>query len=268
MLKGVVTSPNHDGRGGVRQPLLAELVAADLRSKIARGELADGSLLPKQEELTEMFRVGRPAIREALRILESENLVTVQRGKVGGARVHVPKASAATQALRQVMAATQISLEDLATAIGSLEPLCAGLCAERADRHFGLVPLLQQNLDATAAALDDGEAFTKLSREFHELFVSQCGNETMILVIGTLEAIWSRHEQEWAFQANVTGHYPSREDRVRALKAHQRIVLAVDNGDSDDVVRLERDHLRHAQRFPLEGIGRTAVPASALSSGV
>src|SRR6202165_2853661 len=77
-------------RRQLRQPRLAELVAESLRLRITSGVLQEGDLLPKLEELIEEFQVSKPSLREALRILETEGLITVRRGNVGGAIVHAP----------------------------------------------------------------------------------------------------------------------------------------------------------------------------------
>ena len=75
----------------------AEIVADELRRQIIDGELADGDLLPRQELLVEQFNVSLVSLREALRILETEGLVSVRRGNRGGAVVHAPaKASGPT----------------------------------------------------------------------------------------------------------------------------------------------------------------------------
>src|ERR671929_6023 len=76
----------------------AEIVADELRRQIIDGELSDGDLLPRQELLVEQFNVSLVSLREALRILETEGLVSVRRGNRGGAVVHAPaKASAASR---------------------------------------------------------------------------------------------------------------------------------------------------------------------------
>src|SRR6478736_7209435 len=61
-----------------RRPLrLAEAVADALRNRILNAEYADGAMLPKQEELVDEFGVSLPSVREALRSLETEGLITV-----------------------------------------------------------------------------------------------------------------------------------------------------------------------------------------------
>ena len=86
-----------DERLVVRGERRAEIVADELRRQIIDGELSDGDLLPRQEILVEQFNVSLVSLREALRILETEGLVSVRRGNRGGAVVHAPaKASAAS----------------------------------------------------------------------------------------------------------------------------------------------------------------------------
>ncbi|WP_245938246.1 FadR/GntR family transcriptional regulator [Williamsia limnetica] len=66
---------------------VAETIAADLRSLILA---AESYQLPTQDELVRDFGVSYPSVREALRILETEGLVTVRQGSVGGADIHRP----------------------------------------------------------------------------------------------------------------------------------------------------------------------------------
>ena len=123
------------------QPRVAEMVAEILRSRIVDGALPDGSMLPKQDDLIEEFQVSlRPLFREALRILENEGLISVRRGNVGGAGVHVPTSENAARTLGLVLQARQVDLDDLADALAVIEPACAAHCALRADRHAALDP--------------------------------------------------------------------------------------------------------------------------------
>ena len=70
----------------VKVPKTAELVTAQLRSQIVRGDLREGDALPPEATLMTQFGVSRPTLREAFRVLESEALISVRRGARGGAR--------------------------------------------------------------------------------------------------------------------------------------------------------------------------------------
>src|SRR5580698_4135154 len=121
-------------RAQLRQPRLAEVVAGVLRERIIDGSLGDGDLLPKQDELLEEFRISRPSLREALRILESEGLIRVRRGNVGGSVVEVPTAETSAYTLGLVLQSRRGTVADLALAIKQIEPVTASMCAERRDR--------------------------------------------------------------------------------------------------------------------------------------
>jgi len=118
----------------------AEIVADELRRQIVEGQLADGDLLPRQEVLVEQFGVSLVSLREALRILETEGLVSVRRGNRGGAVVHAPAKANAAYMLGLLLQSDYVPLADLGTALQELEPICAAFAARRPDRNETLVP--------------------------------------------------------------------------------------------------------------------------------
>ena len=190
---------------------MAEVVAGILRERIIDGELTDGDLLPKQDELLEEFRISRPSMREALRILEDEGLLTVRRGNQGGSVIEVPTAETSAYTFGLVLQSRRGSIADLAQAIRHIEPITAALCAKRDDREETVLPVLRASLDETADAIGDGERFTALARAFHERLVGCCGNETMILTVGALETLWSEQERQWAQAGDLRRHVSGRE---------------------------------------------------------
>lgn len=256
------TTSNH--RPQLRQPRLAEMIAGILRERILEGELEDGDFLPKQEELLEEFQVSKPSLREALRVLETEGLVTVRRGNLGGAEVHVPKPESAAYMFGLVLQSRRVTLGDLATALQLLEPTCAGLCAVRDQREELVVPHLQELLDQSEEHIDDAVEYTRISRRFHEELVHRCGNETMILLIGTLETLWSAQEEEWAAHAVAGGEYPDKRLRRAGLTAHRRIVDAIEAGDQGRAARTARKHLEQTQTYALGADLDSRVEAAAL----
>jgi DNA-binding FadR family transcriptional regulator len=243
----------------LHQPRLAEMVAEVLRERILTGVLQDGDFLPRQEDLLQEFRVSRPSLREALRILEAEGLITVRRGNRGGAVVHSPQAHNAGYTIGLVLKAQQVPLSDLGVALGRLEPLCAAMCASRKDRKKTVLPRLRAAHEATIAAVDDDLEFTRLARRFHEVLVDTCGNETLKLAVGALESVWSGQEEEWAERASAEGGFPGRERRLEGLRAHERLIELIEAGDEAAVASVAQRHLDATQRYALSQQARARI---------
>jgi DNA-binding FadR family transcriptional regulator len=241
--------------GQLRRPRLADVVADRLRARILSGELPDGSMLPKQEELLEEFRVSPPSVREALRILEAEGLVTVRRGNVGGATVHEPKAAKAAYMLAMVLERKRVGLDDVSQGIARLEPSCAAACAQRADRATAVLPGLAASIADATVALDDPELFASAARAFHERMVATCGNETLMVVVGAVEAIWSGQVREVRDQRRSMAVIKDRASREQALEEHRALFAAIDEGDAARSERLDREHLSGRYEHPMLGRG-------------
>jgi GntR family transcriptional repressor for pyruvate dehydrogenase complex len=240
-----------NNRVQLHQPRLAEMVADVLRERIVTGVLQDGDLLPRQEDLLDEFAVSRPPLREALRILEAEGLITVRRGNRGGAIIHAPHANNAGYSIGLVLKAQQVSLTDVGDALGYLEPLCASLCAGREDRETNVLPQLRALHEAATAAVDDQLEYTRIQRQFHEELVGACGNQTLKLVVGALESLWSRQEQEWAETVASQGGFPAKESRLEGLRAHERLLQLIEQGETEEVSTVARRHLAAIQRYAL-----------------
>jgi GntR family transcriptional repressor for pyruvate dehydrogenase complex len=220
------------------------MVAASLRTEILSGHLTEGDTLPRQEDLLAEFNVSPPAVREALRILETEGLISVRRGNIGGAVVHVPTAEGVSYMVSLVLQVQKTSLEDVGIALRQLEPPCASLCALRRDRAKKVVPGLKALLQAQRDA-PDLATFNQASRGFHEAIVASCGNDTMILVVGALERVWSAHEHTIYELSSEAG------DGLRrpALHAHERLTAAIATGDADAAAAIARKHFDATNEF-------------------
>ncbi|WP_280260691.1 FadR/GntR family transcriptional regulator [Nocardia abscessus] len=247
-------------RGRVPQRRIAETVAAELRTRILAGD--DNYRLPTQDQLVQDFGVSYPSIREALRILETEGLVTVRRGNVGGAEVHRPDETSAAYHLGLALQGARVTLGDLAAGLRTLEPLCAAACAERPDRAETVVPALTENVDKSAELIDDGVAFTHTAREFHDLIVSFTPNLTIRYVVSTLVTLWSAQEEAWAEALTRRGEYPSEAESTEALRTHRRITREIAEGRAAEAERLYRTHLAATQTLVLQRFDDGVVNAS------
>lgn len=254
----------------LRQPRLADIVASSLRDEILSSRLKEGDSLPRHEHLFEEYRVSLPAVREAMRILETEGLVSVRRGNVGGAVVHKPSAERTARMISMVLQSRQTTLTDVSAALLTIEPVCARLCAEREDRATEVVPHLRDAIEAQRAGLDD-PAYTPLARRFHEVLVDRCGNETLKVVIGSLETIWSAHESTvWGEASDEPQHdsQPRRTEvkamRRAALRDHEKILAAIEKGDQERAAALAARHLAATRTSTLSSTTRQFVEANLL----
>jgi DNA-binding FadR family transcriptional regulator len=243
-----VSQAEQNGRSRrLRQLTLAEMIAGTLRDRILAGDLK-GSL-PKQEDLIAEFGVSPPSIREALRILQTEGLITVQRGSIGGATIHLPTPAQAAYMLAMVLQSRDATLDSVGQAIRQVEPLCTTLCAT-SENHEKVAARLEDNIGASEACFDDPYAFMVLAREFHELLVRGCGNETMGLVMGALESIWSSHvENPYA----TIGVYGDRDARLLSLQEHRDIAQAIRDGNPAEAERAARQHYSGSRSTPVVG---------------
>jgi GntR family transcriptional regulator, transcriptional repressor for pyruvate dehydrogenase complex len=233
-----------------RIPRMAEIVAARLRHRIINGELDDGDELPREADLLEEFGVSRPSLREAIRILETEGLLRIRRGKIGGGIVKRPTPSSAAYHLGLSLQSNGTTLDDVAAARSVLEPVCAGLIAALPKaKRAKVIKQLSDLVDENERALGESYEFTSTALSFHAAVVELCDNTTIMILTSALEAVWSSQERQWAEQATAEGGYPNRRYQREVLKAHRRIITFMSDGDVDGATRAMREHLTKSQPY-------------------
>ena len=235
----------------IRQPRVAEIVASRLRDDILSGRLKEGDVLPSQEALFSEFGVSPPAVREAIHILESDGLVSVRRGNVGGSVVHQPSAERTAHMIGMVLQWRAATQADVSEALVHLEPICAGMCAAREDRMTQVVPYLEAEIEQQTKQFEDAAQYVLNARRFHEAIVSRCGNEAMILLIGSLELIWSAHESSvWSDDGHdaPSMNAPLTHKTMRAaLRDHLQLLETIRAGNRARAIRIAGDHLTAAR---------------------
>lgn len=241
-------------RRRLNQPRVAEIVAGMLRERIVGGQLEDGELLPKQEELLKEFGVSLPSLREATRILETEGLISVRRGNVGGAVVHRPSSETVAFTLGLVLQSHRATPADLAAALQVVEPACAAMCARQGNRRH-TAARLRTLVDEAASQLHDGPAFTTSARGFHDELARRCGNETLRELVATLEALWSECRARLAGAGGGRQVRPNVSLRQKVQAAHAAIAEAVGAGDAGRAERAVRQHLEQSHQLLLRRSG-------------
>ncbi len=252
----------------IRQPRVAELVASRLRDDILSGRLKEGDVLPSQESLFAEFGVSPPALREAIHILETDGLISVRRGNVGGAVVHLPSAERTAHMISMV-------LQTRAATPGRRQ---RGAAAPRADLRRdvrgprgpddrGRAVSARPRSTAQTEQFDDRRRSTcRMPARFHEAIVSRCGNEPMILLIGSLELIWSAHESSvWSDERHPATRWSPRPCAPRCATT-SGLLDAIRDGNAARAVRLAQDHLAAARRNTLAVGKDKTIEAKLISS--
>ena len=141
---------------------LREQIVSSLRESIIKGELNPGQKLT-EPELAERLGISRTPIREAFRQLESEGFLTV-----------IPRRGAVVSRI------TRKEIEDFYELKSLLEGYAARIGAEKITEK-GLEKLGKINDQlAILAEKGDVEAFFIKNDEFHNTFISYCGNEKLL----------------------------------------------------------------------------------------
>lgn len=239
----------------VRVPKTAELVAAQLRRQIVRGDLVEGDALPPEATLMEQFGVSRPTLREAFRVLESEALISVRRGAHGGARVHTPNGDVAARYAALVLEHRGTTLADIFEARDVIEAPCVGLLAAR--RTDGDIAGLRTALAEAAEVLDDPNRVVRAHSEFHGLVVELAGNKTLVVLSEMLRHIIDL--AAWSHVAADAGTPGNRRATRKAHRAHEKLVELIEAQQADEAEAHWRRHLAEADDYLLGGQGPKTV---------
>lgn len=231
----------------------AEQVAGYIRNAIVRGELTPNDSLPPEAKLMELFSVSRPTLREAVRILEGENLIRVSRGPRGGAKVRPFTPDPAARAIGQTLQASHTRLEDIFNARRMIEPSAAGMAAATNPIQASLA--LRKQIIAEYKSLAEPPSRRAHSMSaFHILIVEVSGNRTLALIGRALQQIILTHVNLLDFSGLTPEQLDLREAHARdALQSHERLADLIEEGDSVGAEAHWRAHMDRLIPLWLEG---------------
>jgi GntR family transcriptional regulator, transcriptional repressor for pyruvate dehydrogenase complex len=218
---------------------MAELVASELRTKILRGELKPGESLSSESSLVEEFDVSRPTLREALRLLEADQLVTVRRGSHRGPVVSLPDTTVTAQSFTMLLQLRQATVMDVYEFRTIFEPVAARLASERATDSQ--IESLRVTLAEEGATTADWSAFTLVSWRFHTELMRASGNVTMALVAETLQHISGRYADQALASAR-----DRRELADLSMRAHNHLLDLVTARRGDEAEKFWAKHMAAA----------------------
>jgi GntR family transcriptional repressor for pyruvate dehydrogenase complex len=254
MAPGRATTVGQDA-GRVRPRKKPQQIADELRSSIIRGELREGDSVGREPELVERFGVSRPSLREALRILEAEGLVTVVRGVLGGVFVHEPDQRMTARTAALVLQARNVSLADVGDARSMLEPVAVRELAESRSRYAAAAELRRLTAEQEKV-IEDPDAFGVANALFHERLVALAGNQTLAIMAEMLDEIVARAVTAVSKTGSRAG---SLAVRRRGIRSQRRLAELVEAGDAGDAEAHWRAHMAAVGRVMLGQEATTVI---------
>lgn len=217
----------------------ADVVAAALRRRVILGELREGDLLPPDETLLAELRVSKPTLRQAIRILESESLVTVRRGPRGGVRVSVPRVETAAGYVATVLGYRRATTSDLFEAAAALEGPWAAMVAR--SRTADQLRRLRAAVASEAEAAADAQQLLARENDFHRLLIECTGNGTLMVLCEMVRVVIDEVTARYLAATRPEVHEPML---AVGTRTHGRVVDLIERRDAEAAEALWRRHIR------------------------
>lgn len=218
-------------------------IAYDIGTRIVRGDIQPGTVLPNESDLSTQFSVSRTALREAIKVLAAKGLVesrpkTGTRVRPRGEWNMLDPDLLAWQFATQPM---ERLAKDLFEIRQIIEPAAAAMAAERGD-DGQRAAITRAFADMEAAP--DGDASVEPDLRFHQSILAASNNEF-------LQPLGALIETAMASSFRITNNEPG------ALQVSLPLHRAV----RDAILARQPEEARQAMRILLEDAARDMVRA-------
>jgi DNA-binding FadR family transcriptional regulator len=215
---------------------LAETLAATIQDEIATSGWRLGSVVGNESQLLERYRVSRSVFREAVRLLEYHAVARMRRGPGGGLVVTKPQAQASIDTIALYLQYRRPTREDLRSVRDAIEiDNVAQVVKRRKDQDVqAFLGVHRHPADQTS---DDLRIAEMAEFFFHTGVAQLAGNAVLELFLRILVELFRR---QWTSleQRPVSGA-----DAIEVVRAHQRIIEAIVDGDDSLASYRTRRHL-------------------------
>ena len=231
-------------REGPRTLKTSEIVAQRIVGDIVQGNLQIGDRLPPESDMVSQYGVSRESVREGLRLLEVQGLITLRRGPGGGPVVASvdPRNLARTSTLYFHLAGANYS--ELFETWLLFEPAVVRQVTETVDRATkkqALAPFLP-DYDPDL----ERDRFMSRSNGFHAVISTLGGNRVLTMILQSLSHIVVEH---------IVRDLDPLNERQEISDDHVLIAQAMIDGRATRAQRLMTEHIEHLvtyyrDRFP------------------
>ena len=189
-------------------------------------------MLPPERVMLERYEIGRGTLREALRLLEFQGVITLKPGPKGGPVVRSPDPSHLASSLLLLMQLKGAPFRAIVEVRTALEPVASMLATAR----ISLEELAELNtsVEDMRANLNDTDIFYSANKRFHDVIAWSSGNALLGYLVEALLGI---------VDGTALGmSYPTSR-RGAILRAHEEIYVAISERDPKAAEDRMREHL-------------------------
>ncbi|OFI39328.1 GntR family transcriptional regulator [Arthrobacter sp. SW1] len=205
---------------------LVGVVADELLDRIVAGEFPPGTVVPGELELSAKHEVSRMTVREAMKTLQAQQILSVERGR--GTFVNPLNRWASLEA---VLRAASEGKNDADAAVQLIElrrMLESGACELAAGKVTPKdLAQLGKHVDAMQAAHEknDVAAFVEADLAFHDLILHASGNVFVAVLFEPLHRVLETRRTQTSkvpeIQEHAIGHHRSILDALAAGSPEQ-----------------------------------------------
>lgn len=234
------------GQAGVERRKLSTLVADVITDTILSDGLRPGARLPSEREMLSTLGVGRATLREALRLLEAEGLISVRTGPQGGPVVEHPDVGRLTRMLLLLLITSGATLRQVYETRFALDPAVARLAAEHVTPEH--IEALRASIARMDANIEEEPEFLVENTRFHRAIAEAAGNPVMLaFLLSILDVI----------DGSAVGIRYSVRARRTVVDIHTRLADAIESGDPEASAAVAHEHVEisliyYQRRFPEE----------------
>ena len=220
----------------------SDLVAQEIKRLITEKNLSPGDRLPRESELQAQFQVSKGTIREALKSLEVQGLVSISTGPSGGGTIVQVPLDRTLQFMQNYLFFQEVTIENIYGVRQLLEPeLAAGAVPFLTEAHF-------HELEHSIACCDPNQSGADLVQQrredvnFHDILARANPNPFLRF---TCELINEMIRQLIVF-GNRTPQTEHRRFGQENATFHRDILDAARARDAEKVRQLMQAHMTSA----------------------
>jgi GntR family transcriptional repressor for pyruvate dehydrogenase complex len=216
----------------------AMIIAQEIVHKISLNDYRPGTKLPTEREMLEEYGVGRGTLRESLRFLEMNGVITMKPGPGGGPVTGQSDARDLAGTLALFLEMHRTSFNSIVEVRRYIEPIIAKLAAMNANAEA--LHEIQESVDMMRSNLENEAQFIQANEGFHNAVAWATANPVFALLIGSLH---------WITDGTPLGVDYPKERREAVLKAHERIYEAIASGDAETAESEMAIHIEEFSRY-------------------